>query len=286
MYSQSSLYINRVSATILALIKIVEAVVAGYCLVHVISLLVSVIDFFAKGVNDMTQYLDLMTSEFGFSQEIYDASVKSAVGVVTIPFGVILGILGITVIALLLVVIEGIATLTLRFAKRGALVIRGIRRFYLVLSVLNLVLFAYLAVLYIINFSKISQAIGETGAVGLNVVMIAVGVITLVILILQFCYHKDIARAMTTVDYEIEYDRPGDLKRTHLSGISFIFALPSTILLVVWVVGIVTGYIPVLAMERLSMIMSIVTLAVMMLKQYSICFCNRNLKNARSYARR
>ena len=57
----------------------------------------------------------------------------------------------------------------------------------------------------------------------LLIVSIVVCIICFIVLMMHLCYHKNIAMAMTTIDYEIAENKPGKLKRTHLSGISLKF---------------------------------------------------------------
>ena len=116
---------------------------------------------------------------------------------------------------------------------------------------------------------------------------IILGILTLIIVLLNLCYHKDIAMAMGTVAYEIETGKQGILKRTHLSGISFLFSLPYAlcVLSVVFaIIGIRDGSITLQDGYKLSIgqeILSISIPVILMIKHLSVCFCNRNLKRAR-----
>ena len=113
------------------------------------------------------------------------------------------------------------------------------------------------------------------------------GIITLIIVLLNLCYHKDIAMAMGTVVYEIETGKVGTLKRTPLSGISFLFSLPYALCVLgvfLAIIGIRDGSISLpegYVLTTSQEISSISIPAILMIKHLSVCFCNRNLKRAR-----
>ena len=88
------------------------------------------------------------------------------------------------------------------------------------------------------------------------------------IFLLLFCYHKDIARVMTTVDANIK-GIEHKMKRTHLSGISFLFGLFMALILFVSFT---------LENKTTETWIGIVGILGITLKQFLVSINNRNIK--------
>ena len=285
--ARPELYINRFSATIVTLFKLLDGIVAGFSLYHIFRLFAPAAVLLTKGALDFNQALQMVAAEYGIPEAALEAYRGIAIGGMALPYAVWGGFLLVIIIGLLLVVIEAIALLLLRTAHKGAGFIRVIHQIYLGVCILYLVLFAYST----FEFFRFSQGLqSQTERTAANIVFIIFGVIYLIVLLLHLCYHKDIVMAMGTVQYEVETGRQGELRRTHLSGISYIFSFPYIlfiILIVIWMAEIKSGKVSlpeayeayeITLTQYLSMIGVPV---IMIIKHLSVSFCNRNLKRAR-----
>ena len=231
--SLSDQYIKRISSTVLALTKILEGASAGFALFMLFRLISPVIGELSKGAMDLNQLLQIIVSEYGVQDAFLQEYSGIMIGSLALPFIIYGGILLLTVVALLLVVIETVALLALRFAKAGAGFVKVIHQIYMGVCIIHLIMFAYTVFEYIRNRSAILKTVegSEAAVLGIDISMGIIAVIYLIVLLLHLCYHKDIARAMKTVGYEIETETQGYFKRTHLSGISFLFGLPYVLLI-------------------------------------------------------
>ena len=283
--AQTDSYINRVSSTIVVLFKIIGGTIAGYVLYYFIRILVPALAELSKGIVDVNQALQPLLEEYGLSRETINSLKKVSLDGVTLPYIVWLGIVITIVISLLLVVIEALSLVALRVAKKGASLVKGIHQIYMVVCIMNLVLFGVSAYQYCKNMNII-QADLKKAVSDLSIPVIVYASCYFFILLLNFCYHKDIAMAMDTVAYETETGNLGKLRKTHLSGISFLFGLPYFLI----VLFIAFGLYGLTSGEQLAeknnitqfqAIASICIPAVMMIKHLAVCFCNRNLKKAR-----
>ena len=277
-------YINRASGTIVVLFKLLDGIVAGVGLYHIIRMISPVITLLGKGALDLNQMMQMMASEFGFPAILMDTYSVAVIGGLALPFVFWGGLLAIVIIGLSLVVIEAIALLMLRISWKGAGIIRIVHQIYLGVSILYLMLFAY-SVYEFFRFRQTLQS--ESEIITATILFIIFGVICLIALLLHLCYHKDIAMAMKTVMYEVETGNQGNLRRTHLSGISFIFSLPYVWLLILFVIGIYgiqTGKSLLPAGYEIT-IQQYITLigvpVILIVKHLCVSFCNRNLKRAR-----
>ena len=282
MRAQTDRYINTVSATILALTAIIKSAVLGYFLYRVIRVAVDVIDLANISAFSIRNLLDRFLTDLDLFQKVYDTATGKVIVEISLPAVFSIGIVFLAVILLIFIMIEGIVLLFLRFGRKGSLTVRFFHQIYMTADILRLLLFGYLVVLYIINYPELSKTAGLEGvlSLGLNITLGITGAVYLILLLLRFCFHKDIVRAMTTVTYEIQTGELGDLKRTHLSGISFIFALPYAVILLVTAITFPYGDISFNDEAGILYLVFIGFLLIMMLQYFSICFCNRNLKNA------
>ena len=287
--ARPDLYINRISATVLALIKLLDGAAAGFSLYGIFRMLFPVIDALTKNSMNLDQALQLILSEFGISPSAVDSFTGPVFEAVSFPVIIWGLILLLTIMSLLLVVIEAAALLMLRIVKKGAGTIRAIHLIYMAGSIVSLVLFAYSVFDVVRLYLSRVRAVGQPQDVFLSmgVPLIIVGGICLIILLLNLCYHKDIAMAMRTVAYETQTGKPGRLKKTHLSGISFLFGLPWLLFLflILAALGPRSRELAASLGRELTVTEKITAIAmplIMFIKHLSICLCNRNLKRVKS----
>jgi len=183
-------------------------------------------------------------------------------------------------------VIEALALIALRIAEKGARFIRVIHQIYMGVYIIHVVLLG-ISCYQLLTFNPTGNATTRTAVVTLSLPVIILGIIALIILLLNLCYHKDIAMAMGTVAYEVETGKLGKLRRTHLSGISFLFGLPyllSVISIILVIIGIRDGSVSLpegYSLSTFQAISAAIVPFILMVKHLSVCFCNRNLKRAR-----
>lgn len=282
-HSQPNRYINRLSSTIIVIFKALEGVAAGFVLYGIIRLMTPLFSAMAKGVLDLNQALQIIINEAGLPQSTMNELSGLTVKGIALPFIFWTGLIIVITVALLLVVIEAIALISLRTARKGAAFIRTIHYIYMGVWIVSLVLFG---VSVFETFSNASSAdySSESARIAAFTMMAISFIIELISLVLNICYHKDIAMAMGTVAYEVETGRTGNLKKTHLSGISFFFGLPYAITILLYIAAFenVREYISVTFRDSMALALLIVGLPIILLvKHLSVCFCNRNLKKAR-----
>ena len=279
MSERTEQYINRASATVLAIIALIKGVVAGFCLYHMFNITVLFIKGASAATVDINSFLDSLCAEFNMPRPNID-SISFALSLSVI---LIIVILAVIMTALLLVVIEAIALLLLRFARTGASAVKAIHIIYLVMSVINLLIFAYITVSYIISYlNTIKNDPSSAPPIYANIILILIAAAYLVAILLRLCFHKDIVRAMSTVKYDLAMGKPGRLKKTHLSGISFLFGLPYAIMIFLMILLYLLNYINTGNFSVVSFIVVVFSLAVIMLWYFSICLCNKNLKMSRT----
>ena len=223
--SQPDRYINRFSATVVVLFKLLDGAVAGFFLYHLLRVMGLLFTAMAKGALDINHALQLFFSEYGIPQQTANELAGLTIGGLALPAAIWVGIYFVIIAGLLLVVIEALALLTLRIAKRGAVFVRVIHQVYMGICIVHLVLLG-VSCYRLFTFNPTSDSTVRAVTLAWSYSFIIWGIITLIIVLLNLCYHKDIAMAMGTVVYEIETGKVGKLKRTHLSGISFLFSLP------------------------------------------------------------
>ena len=283
--SISDKYIKTFSATALALAKLPEGAFAGYFLYHLFRLISPIVREAAKGTITLIQGMDLLLKEYGLSMEqltdlLNDKQVEEKITSMTMPIVIPVCLLIVTIIGLVLTVVEAVALLMLRFMKAGASAIKVIHQINLFVCIIQMGLFIYGSVIWfrdLFNWKKLNLIEAAAWPI-LLIVSIVVCIICFIVLMMHLCYHKDIAMAMTTIDYEIAENKPGKLKRTHLSGISFWFALGTLAMIISWY-GIMKEESSVYNARNIVIVE--VPQALIMLKFIAICFCNHNLKNAR-----
>ena len=283
--SFSDRYINRTSATVLALTKLPEGLFAGFVLYHLIKLLAPAVKEMSKGTVTLTELTAQACKEFGYeiskiNELMHELQADEAIAAFALPWIVVIVLLAVLVVGLILTIAETIALLALRFAKAGASVIKVIHWLNLVVCVLNLGIFLYSSIQGFRNLSdfKRRNLIEEAAWPVFVAALVVICIICIIILMMHLCYHKDVAMAMQTVSEEVYSGKPERLSRTHLSGISFWFALA-------YILCIVSVFASSREAEGSGIsketIVFIGIYVINVLKYFSVCFCNRNLKRAR-----
>ncbi|MBQ8305360.1 MAG: hypothetical protein IJX90_03985 [Blautia sp.] len=274
-FSQVDNYLNKGSATLLTITKMIEGIMTGYSLFLLWRTLSPIIKEVMQGSIDFIEILKQLGSELGLTDSIFNGWLDvTTVGMVfssIMYFGLFIAI----VVEMLMIVIESISLLILRVTRSGAAVVKTLHQFYLAFDIVHLLWMGYATFLYFQNNQQ-----NSTGK-SLIIALVIIGIVYLIVMLLHICYHKDIAMAMSTVSYEIREGKTGDLKKTHLSGISFLFGTPYMFILVMVVVDMFKAQPSLREMSRGQLAITITILAVFVIKHLSICFCNRNLKAAR-----
>ena len=285
--SQPERYINRPAATIIVLFKVFDGVVAGFFLFHLFRVFYQMTAVLAARALDITQALQMFLIEYGVPQQTINEITGLTIGGVTLPIIFWFGLFLVIFIGLFLAVIEALVLIALRIAKKGAIFIRVIHQIYMVVYLMYVVLLGII-IYSLFTFKPTGDTTTREAVLTLRYPLIIVGIIALFFLFLHFCYHKDIAMAMGTVAYEIETGKQGKLRRTHLSGISFLFSLPyvlNVISIIATIIGVRYSSISLpddYSLSTAQVISAVSIPFIMIVKYLSVCFCNRNLKRARS----
>ena len=283
--SEPKLYIDRISSSLLVLCKLIEGAIAAYILYGFVRVMGTLLSIAVKGALDLSQAIQLILQDSELSQYAMNELSGLNMSGIALPFVLWVGIILVCIAALVLVVAEAIALLMLRIAGKGASFIRVVHFIDMGVWIAVIVVHCVVSVLSVVIFmSQDSLAIDSSNRNLLLVGLIISFVETLIILLLNLCYHKDIAIAMGTVAYEVETGNIGSLKRTHLSGISFVFALFYAIIVLYLVAELDDGlrYLGVSSDDRFALELFIIGVPLVAMAKYlSVCFCNRNLKHAR-----
>lgn len=284
--SEPDRYINRVSATVVVLFKVLDGLVAGFFLYHLLRIMGLLLTAMMNGALDINYALQLLFSEYGIPPQTANGLTGLTIGGVALPVVIWAGIFLVIIAGLLLVVIEALALLTLRFTKRGAVFVRVIHQIYMGICIVYILLLG-ISCYRVFTLDTATDSTVRAMTQAWSYSFIIWGILALIIILLNLCYHKDIAMAMGTVAYEIETGRQGKLKKTHLSGISFLFSLPyalNAIAILFAIIGMRDGSLHLQEGYNLSIgqaVLLILIPVILMIKHLSVCFCNRNLKRAR-----
>lgn len=280
-------YICRISSTLLTIVKVLEGLGAGIAAVGMISMILKLKNQVTQAAPTLLEVLRDITAQYGIPDEVLNQITGEAIVHMKMPLGILAGGSGIFLIAVFLIVWEAVALLMLRIRKRGGTSVRIIHIIHMVVCILEIfmtVAMVFLAVSYLATTSSQS---GNNAMKAGGLVVIIIGILTLIGLVIDMIYHKDIAMAMSTVAYETKTRRPATLRKTHLSGISFLKSLPSLLVVVAGIAALVADRTGNLQLPGDVSIPKGVYIGMMampiwqLIKQWSVCFCNRNLKKAR-----
>lgn len=233
-------YLNRLSATFLALLKLLEGIAGGIAFFFTAIALFPLI----KGMISSGQQVisvDRLIEEYvrafvpaSINVDKYLESVKTGLNIPMLAVGIAAVLI---LVPLALIIVDAIASVFLRFFRTGAGTIKVI---HLLCFVANLILFIVLLasfVLTMIGFfslklpipeqvKEIGSALPPAAAYG-----IVFGITAAVILLLM-CYHKDVAQAMKVVSHDIDTGARADMNYTRLPVICIILALISLVSIV------------------------------------------------------
>lgn len=219
-------YQRKISSTFLSLIKLLEGILAAGFLVgfvyEVVTFLADVIQT-KNGLAELVE--DLLT---GLAEIIpLDLDIQSWIGQLHLPgrnllFPLLLFCI-VVMVKLLFTIMDGIASVRLRFSPSGAGTIKGIHLLYAILM-------AGAEALWVAGGVKIYQAreiiefmaeIDKETTLKYVIITIAIFAAGVVLFALLFCYNIDIVRSMAYVARELN-NEPVHLKKMHLSGLSMI----------------------------------------------------------------
>ena len=267
-------YLKTKSATILWFIKFVTGVLAAYMIFMTVKAMMPAFkaigetaQSFDKGI---VQYIQYVIENSASLVDIAKEFSKSLTSLDTLSIISFLIILVYMMITPLLSVIDAIGTTTLRYKESGAKLIKATHTINAVVCLVIVIETVVSIVMLNVNGSKMaSMAGGSKAAVESSILAFSILMgIGAFIFLLLFCYHKDIARVMTTVDANIK-GIEHKMKRTHLSGISFLFGLFMALILFVSFT---------LENKTTETWIGIVGILGITLKQFLVSINNRNIK--------
>ncbi len=288
--AQPERYINRISSSVVVFFKLLDGIVAGSILFFILRVLSLMIAEFSKGSVKLIDLVSLVAKEYNLPGNVTEIVNEAAIGGIVISYIFWGGVMTVIIAGLVLVVLEAIGLLFLRIARKGAGLIKVIHQINMVVWILYMLMVGYSSANSIQMIMKMPEGAARTDALTTAIILLVINVI---IFLLNLCYHKDIAMAMTTVKYELETGRQGKLRRTHLSGISFFFCLPY-LNAALWMLlgmlgtsGVILESIGVTDIKASDMAgwgvywVTMIGIPIILAgKNLGVCFCNRNLKLA------
>ena len=279
--AHSEQYIDRLSAAILTLAKMIEGTVSGYTVFKIVAFFLPLFGLLSAGANDFRQFLITVAKENEFYSETVEQCLDILMG--SLSFSTIIWILLMALILLLLLLplLEAIALLMVRFMRKGAEIVETVHQVQMILTVGYLLGLVYLVVSYYKNAPKLTENISGSLAVqGIGLLFAIGAVVILLFLILKFFYHRDIVKAMHTVSKELRTGNKAELKETHLSGISFFLALPYAFLAAGMLLGVIRGEHR-FSNENIHIIYETGMYLILAIKHFAVAVCYGNIKKYR-----
>ncbi|MBR3642976.1 MAG: hypothetical protein IKN57_05650 [Parasporobacterium sp.] len=228
-------YIDRPSSVVLLIVKILEALPAGYLLYRLGSIAVSFMIEIIKGTVRFNEVVNTFCKEFTIDfVAITETNTLQFQGINN--ENVILGLLYFAFLLSFLVIpllniIESIALISLKTVRKAAKAVKRVHWIHLFFTLLYIIFSAYNSFIISKNRSEIEQML-ETAdprnrayIKGFIIAVIVITIIILVTLFLFSCYHRDIVKVMGAVDMEIINNKIEPLKKTHLSGLAVLFGV-------------------------------------------------------------
>ena len=218
----------------------------------------------------------------GYVKYLFGAEEYAAAGnaLNTVAFSVVTWVIVLAAVTffLVLVAVEAVLSLTLRFAGFGASGIGVIYRLHMVFLVLAVAFEAFY--LYRLDAYAKKMNVKSWAANIEKSWLIVACVVIILILIMNLCYHSDVAKTMRTVGIETGSPEPDPgFRRTRLAGLSIVRGIPFICLGLYVIALLATGE----SMERPSDMFGVAAWIVLWadaLKPFLISFCYRNLIRA------
>ena len=272
-------YINTVPSLIIVIVKCIEGLIAVAALYHIFSTLGILFAELSKGAASISDAIRILSSDNVSPLSSFGTTIGYMLDGITLPVLIWGGTLLLVIAFLLMVIMEAAAALCLRISYKGAGIIRGIHLVYMGICLLMICLSIY--PLLIAGSGKNHLIDDELIAAG-SMTYTLLLIFAVAVLLVLACYHKDIAMAMGTINEEIKTTELGRLKRTHLSGLSFLIALPFFLISISYLLGMLrTGISGIRTGEERSMLQIILTISIPVIittKYLCVCLCNRRLK--------
>ena len=141
--AQTDLYINRISATLVPLTKLLEGAWAGFLLFQIVRIIVVVISELSKGPKSISQAISRFFAPFGLTGPGLGEYTGTIMEGLSVPFIIWAVLLTLVIIGLVLTIVETIALFSLRFGRTGASLVKGIHIVYMIVAILELMFFIF-----------------------------------------------------------------------------------------------------------------------------------------------
>ncbi len=275
-------YLKTFPATVVSLINTVFGLLAFVILFRTVFYLGTYIGTAIRAFqfNDFSKIQDLLSSTLSSTgillplDKLTDVSSLPFVFHLTETILASIFVVILSVITPVLLIFNGIGSFNLRFWNRGYRMLQVVHVFYAILTVLSMISIVYTYVRIFIDkdLRALVTALNSKNVWILFSIFIGIGIFILIIQIVIFCYHKDIAQQMTYIRSDLQ-DQEDVLDENHLSGISCFFGIVFLIPAVIFTVLLKDRYSPV-------PVIAIVLLFVYSIKYFCVAASNRGLKNA------
>ena len=270
-------YLERKSATVLMVIKLAEGM-SKLCLTILAAF---VLQSFVTGLNRIfqegttvadgkamvAQFLKTLRFPMETIRQIVDAFPSD----ITISSRPVMLVFVICLPFVLIAALEAVAAIRLRLGKGGTRTIGILQMIYFVLGAISLLLTAIAAIgLSIIMIFRV----GGTVSIVLSVISVSLAVFYILISLPTLFYHRNIARIMGDVRYEMKTGKPAERKKTNFKKILII-------LIVLEVIGVAASIAASWNPEQggiagALIIVALIGPAVKLVKYICVMFCYRN----------
>lgn len=272
------IYINTGKATVLAIIKLIEALAAGYALYYIIMNPQAVQKIVEDFYNGITFSVNTQSSFYSVYQALHNN--------IQLILAFMLG----------LIVLDGLGAFFTRFAHKGAGLVRIVHIIRYIFSIIGFIASIYVIYVYISTMVKAAQAANKVGFGDVFAFLGSFELVLYVVFILGafwilMAYDRYVARAMKQVSLELKTDQIELLRaKNHLGresawlcGILGVSAILSVIELVAGesVLANVASFIkPIEILYKGSNVISIIAVAAMAIKFFLVNRCSADFDKA------
>lgn len=280
-------YKSNVPATLLTLIKVAEGALALLVLVMLVVGAVGLaqaISHEAKGAGVtlggfFDYFMKQATDLAGVKIDPELQKALSGIGNVAIP--VLIGIIVLIVMNLanyILKALDAVGSAMVRFSDRGAGLVRTVHLIYAafkIVAILEIIAGVVAGILNLNKLTKMLDGVNPDGILVIEISVIVIAVVMIIVNIIPFFYHKDIAMNMRYVLRDSN-NMKSRLRKNRLSGLSIFFGILTTIVFVFMLLGILQNGL--LDTEPVQAVTALVYGGTQMLKYYLLAASNKKLK--------